>query len=330
MPKAFIYAETAFHHEGDINYLMKLIDRAVEAGVDGIKFQVLININELISAYNPAFEKLHTYVFTIETWKKVFQYAIDCGLALIIMPLDLASFNLLDDFGSKLTYLELHSVSFNDMEIRERIKKTNIDLILGVGGRTKEEIQLAVVEFEHQVKILMSGFQSFPSRIGDIRLRRISDLKRDFPGLEIGFADHSSFDDPWAIESSGVAYSLGATVIEKHLTLDEGEKRVDYESAVNVEKLKKIKHNLDTLFSILFAYEDSYAMTQAEIVYRNRQKMVVANRLLHEGEILKKEDLALKMIGRFDGFSKLADLIGKKLKKSIPSDFLVRSEDVNH
>jgi N,N'-diacetyllegionaminate synthase len=329
MHKAFIYAETAFHHEGDLDYLLKLIDNAAEAGVDGIKFQVLINLNELISQHNPAFYKLRNYVFTLEHWKKIFKHAINVGLSIIVMPLDIESFSLLDNFENHITFLELHSVSFNDIQIKERIKKSKFDLIVGAGGRKKAEIQEAIDYFGGQVKVLMVGFQSFPSQIQDIRLRRIKEIQKDFTGLVVGYADHSSFDDQWAVESNSIAYALGATVIEKHLTLSEGEKRVDYESAIGIEKLKQIKSNLDNLFAILYAYPDPYELTPAEVNYRNRQKMVVASKNLQIGEVIKKDDIALKMVGRFDGFSKFNEVIGKTLKNPITADFLVRPEDVN-
>jgi N,N'-diacetyllegionaminate synthase len=327
--RPFLFAETAFHHEGDLDYILSLINLAAEAKVDGIKFQVLIDLNELISSQNPAFEKLKPYVFTLGQWTQIFDYAIRAGLSIIVMPLDAQSFILTERYRKNIRYIELHSVAFNDKDLRAAIKQSGIDLILGAGGRTREEIAEIVQYFGTQLTTLMAGFQAFPSAIEDIRLRRIAELKKDFPTLEIGYADHSSFDDQWAVDSNSLAYVLGATIFEKHITLREGEKRVDFEAAVGLDKLKRIKLILESHYRILFEYADSYGMTQAEINYRNRQKMTVAKRNIGKGEVLKREDLALKMVGRFDGFSQLDDLIGKALKNPVAADYIIRPEDVD-
>jgi N,N'-diacetyllegionaminate synthase len=290
---------------------------------------MLIKLNDLIAKTNPAFEKLKDYVFTYEQWKTVLEHSVQKGLALVIMPLDEDSFQLINEFKSHIRYIELHSVSYNDVEVKERIKKSGIDLILGAGGRTKQEIDEALLYFGHQLKVLMTGFQSYPSAIQDIRLRKISDLIEMYPQLMVGYGDHSSYNDPWNIRSNDIAYALGATVFEKHLTLDEGKQRVDYESAISVEKFRVIKQHLDELNQVLHAYDDALEMTAAEQNYRNRQKMVVARRDLPAGTVLLPSDLSLKMVGRFDGFSTIDSVIGKRLQTSILADTIIKSDDVS-
>jgi N,N'-diacetyllegionaminate synthase len=324
----FIYAETAFHHEGDMEFMLRLIDAAEEAGADGIKFQVLINFDELIASTHPAYAQLKGYVFTIDQWREIFSYASGKALGLVVMPLDSGSFALIEEFKSSVRYLELHSVSYYDEFIKQEIRKNGADLILSVGGRTRKEIDEAIQFFGKQLTVLMTGFQAFPSAIADIRLRKIIDLVKNFPDLKIGYADHSSFDDYWAIESNGVAYTLGASVFEKHLTIAEGTKRVDYESAIGVEKLKQIKTKLNDLFLIINAYHDPFEMTTAEMNYRNRQKMVVAIHDLKEGDVVRAKDIALKMTGRFDGFARVEDLIGMTIKQPVKKDTIIKSEDV--
>lgn len=330
MHKVFLYAETAFHHEGDLNYLLKLIDAAADVGADGIKFQVLLTLEDLIATTNPAYEKLKDYVFTHEQWQTIFSYAVAKKLAIIAMPLDPGSFTLIDEFKSNVKYVELHSVSFNDFQVKEKIKASGIELILGVGGRTPAEIDEAIQYFGKQLTVLMTGFQSFPSSIQDIRLRKIQELVHKYPAMSIGYGDHSGYNDSWAIHSNELAYALGATIFEKHLTIDEGTPRVDYESAISPQKFKLIRDRLDEVYNILYAYSDSSEMTEAEGRYRNRQKMTVARKDLKEGTILSANDLSLKMVGSFDGYPRIDELIGKKLSKAIALDNIIRTEDVIH
>jgi N,N'-diacetyllegionaminate synthase len=330
MRDRFIYAETAFHHEGDQNFLLQLIDAAVKANANGIKFQVLVDLNELIAKTNPAYETLKPYVFSVQQWRQIFQYARQKGLALVIMPLDKDSFILVEEFKSDIRYLELHSISYHDIAVKERIKKSGIELILGAGGRTKEEIKNALSYFGKQLSVLMTGFQSFPSKMEDIQISRIKLLREMFPSLAIGYADHSSFNDPWGVDSNTLAFSLGASVFEKHLTTQEGVKRVDFESAVGPDKFSLIREKLDSLHNILYAYPDPFEMTPAEVNYRNRQKMAVATRDLKAGEKVSEKDLALKMVGRFDGFATLEALVGKIIKNDVLSETIIKPEDVAH
>ncbi|RAW01303.1 N-acetylneuraminate synthase family protein [Pseudochryseolinea flava] len=330
MRNTYIYAETAFHHEGDMSFLLKLIDNAARAGVHGVKFQVLVDFDELISKQNPAYDKLKAYTFSREQWVDIFNYTLAAKLDIIAMPLDPGALSLMDFFQGKIRFVELHSVSYYDTAVKEGIKKSGIDLLLGVGGRTQDEMKDAHAYFGAQLKVLMVGFQAFPSKIEDIRLRKISELKTQFPTVEIGYADHSSFDDAWAVESNLVARALGATIFEKHLTLNEGEKRVDFESAIGVEKLKEIKQKLDALDVIVNGYDDAFQMTASELNYRNRQKMAVAVGDLPAGHTLRADDVALKMTGEFNGFSAKESLIGKVLNKGIQSDYIITQGDVHN
>ncbi len=94
----YIYAETAFHHEGDKEYLKKLVKEAKNAGVNGVKFQVLIDLNQLMSRHHSAYQEAEKWVLSFEEWKEIFQYTSELGLDLILMPIDEKAFGLIDYF----------------------------------------------------------------------------------------------------------------------------------------------------------------------------------------------------------------------------------------
>ena len=156
----YFYTETAFHHEGDYDYLVKLIDESKDIGVNGIKFQVLFELNSLTSSRHNKYNELSKLIFDQLEWKSVFERSINYGLDLIVMPLDCSVFELINQFKRQIKYLELHSVSFNDENLKSQIKDSKIPLILGIGGRTLDEIEDLLNYFNGQVKILMHGFQS--------------------------------------------------------------------------------------------------------------------------------------------------------------------------
>ena len=216
MNKAYFYTETAFHHQGDLAFMKGLIDASKNSGANGVKFQVMTNTSDFISTKHKAFKDLDSYCFNIGQWREIFAYTQNIGLDIIMMPLNSEAFALLSDY--KIKYLDIHSVSFYDNVLLDNIKKSGIEIILGVGGRTLDEIVDKVSYFKDKLKVLMVGFQSFPSKLEDVKIGKIAFLKDKFPDLLIGYADHSAFDSIHAISSNEYASVLGATIFEKHIT----------------------------------------------------------------------------------------------------------------
>lgn len=327
MQQPYLYTETAFHHEGDFDYMLALIDASASAGAQGVKFQVVIELDQLLSVKNPSFPTLKNYVFTSVQWTNIFTHAVSKGLDLIVMPLDVGSLDLAEGFRKSIKYLELHSVSYYDVELLSAMRKSGMNCMLGAGGRTFHELKQSKEYFGSALSTFMVGFQSFPSRIQDVRLNRITEIRNLFPDMQIGYADHSAFNDPWAVDSVGVAYGMGATIFEKHITLQEGKPRVDYESAVSPDKIGIIRQNLDTLYAATSA--DPFSMTEAETKYRNRQKVVVARHDLKQGERLGPENLRLKMTGAMGGIPEVSAVTGKILKTAVRQDEVINKEHVD-
>ena len=323
----YIYAETAFHHEGDKGYLIQLIDEAKKAGVDGVKFQVLINLNEFMSSTHTAFEQAKNWILTIEEWKEIFKYTKTLGLDIILMPLDTRAFELSKLFDVK--HIEIHSVSFKDKKLLAKLDENTIPLILGIGGRTLEEIDNAVKKYKNRDITLMVGFQSYPSELEDIKLGRIKELLTMYPNCTIGYADHSSYNNEMAISSNEYAYVLGARTFEKHIALEEGKERIDFQSAVGVEKILSIKTKLDFLDRVLSIDENSlFVMNEKEVNYRNRQKLPVAKIDLDIEHIITEDDIELKMLDSEKCIDDLDLLIGKPLKNIVHQDNPFREKDL--
>jgi len=323
MNNHYLYTETAFHHEGDIDYVKGLIDATKEAGAEGIKFQVLTKVSDFISSKHSAFEALSNYCFDFSQWKVIFEYTKNKGLDIIMMPLNLDALKLLEFFDIK--YLDIHSVSFYDESLLAKIKETSLDIILGVGGRTIEEIAQKKKYFGGNLKVLMVGFQSFPSEIEKVKIGKISFLKTMFPDLEIGYADHSSFDNPWAVKSNEYARLLGATIFEKHITLSEGKERVDYSAAINGKSIHLVKENLNFIDQfVLSDFVSSFEFTKEETTYRERQLRCVASRKINKGEKIEREHIKLKLTTETEeSVSNMTSILGKFSSEEIACDELI-------
>lgn len=308
----YLYAETAFHHEGDKAYLLKLIDEAKSAGCHGAKFQVLIDIDEFMSSKHSAYEQVKKWTFSFDDWIEILTYTKKLCLDIVLMPLDLKSLKLLDLF--QIRYIEIHSVSFNDMALISAIKEVNTPLIFGIGGRTKEEIDAAVNNNKGREIVLMVGFQSFPSKLEDIKLEKIALLLEEYPSCKVGYADHSAYDDEMAILSNDYAYILGARIFEKHIAIDEGVERIDWQSAVSGNKIKKIGERLSFLSNVFNKTNDQlYEIVGKEKTYRDRQKVPVALCEITPGSVITADLIGLKMSSESDVVDSFETVLGKKL-----------------
>lgn len=325
----YIYAETAFHHEGELDYLKQLVSTAKDCGANGVKFQVLTETDYLISKKHSQYQKLKAITLPYDKWREVFDHTEKLGLDIVMMPIDPDCFRLLEDFSVK--FLDLHSVSFNDREILNLIQTTQLPLILGVGGRTLLEIEEKVDFFQSQLNVLMTGFQSFPSHLSEVNLEKIRWLHDAFPLKEVGYADHSSWDSPDAIRSNSWAYILGARFFEKHLTLHEGKERIDYNSAVGPKKFKEMIIELKYLRDEVLnkSLEALNYLNAAELKYRSRERVIVAKSAIKTGEKLTPVHLEHKMTDAEDGIVQLEFLLGKFATKDIEEGEIVNLGCVN-
>jgi sialic acid synthase SpsE len=326
----YLYAETAFHHEGDFDFLLRLVRTAAEVGSQGIKFQILIETDALLSRAHASFERFTTCVFTRAQWLQAIALAKELGLGVVALPLDAGAFDVVREAGDAITHVDVHSVSFYDEGVMRALRETGKPVILGVGGRTLEEIDEKQRFFGDQLRVLMVGFQAFPTALADVRLERLLAYKERYPQLTLGYADHSAHAHEHAIVSNEWAWLLGARVFEKHLALDEGAPRLDSESAVGPAKLRETWNRLRALEAGPFADHGAklFELTEPERVYRERQRAAVCARDLPEGHVLAADDLLFRMTGQPGGHATPAPLVGRALRKALPAWATITDADL--
>ena len=132
--------------------------------------------------------------------------------------------------------------------------------------------------------VLMTGFQSYPTPLNQLRLNRIQKLRdvflSDKSKIRVGYADHSLPDSRECVGLCAMACALGATVIEKHITLGEVMKLEDYESAVNPDKFADLINSVQGLLPALEhkSSVDGYSMGSSERAYRTKMRRNVVSR----------------------------------------------------
>lgn len=320
--KSYFYTETAFIHQGDVEYLLKLVKASAEAGAHGIKFQVIAEYDGFVSKANPHYTSFSSTMISQQDWEDVFLLCRQLKLDVIYMPCDIQAAELANkQWREFIRYIDIHPVNFIYQPILEIIKQGGLDIILGMGGRTKNEVDEKIKFFGAQVKVLMFGHQAFPTQLYQSAIAKIALLKNEYPNMNIGYADHSPWQSDWGRQLQSVAYMLGARFFEKHIGLVAGEERFDYITSSSPESIAAMVKDIEELETKDVEFASLAVLNASEIKYTSRQLKAVATRDMNAGELINNNDVKYKMIESEVGLPYLNHPSGKKLLAPVKEDF---------
>lgn len=218
----FVVAEIGINHNGDINKAKKLIDMAVFAGCDAVKFQkrtieLVYTAEELARPRENPFGLTNGDLkkgleFGEKEYQEIDRYCKEKGIIWFASSWDLKSVDFLENFN--VSCYKIASACLTDDELLRHIRSKNKPIILSTGMSSIEEIKHAVNVLEQDNLILLHCTSTYPSKIEELDLNVIPWMKKTF-NCPIGYSGHNT-----GVVESLIAAVLGACVIEKHITLD--------------------------------------------------------------------------------------------------------------
>ena len=332
----YIIGETAFHHQGEMEYLKDLIDEAAALNLSAIKFHLLFDLEDYFVAHHPAFDTLEQWLFSEKEWSEVFHYSRQKNLDIVALCNDVSSLRWINEkCDVPVRAVEVHATGINDVFLLNEAASFENTVILGVGGSNLEQIQFAVTALREQNKrdiFLMYGFQNYPTDYKNINLNKIQVIK-DIFNLPVGYADHTAPSDPNNEFVTSAAILKGVSVIEKHFTLDVNDKRIDSQAAVSLSQMKKIKE----LCSIMYQSNGpgGIEMSGAEKKYGDTgpmKKAIVARKNIPANKVLELDDLAFKRTpeSSFLDQKDIELLIGMKTNIKIDKDEIIDYRKVEY
>jgi len=332
--KPYIIGETSFNHEGNLKYLYSMIDDIAELELNAIKYHFLLNLDGYMTKDHPIYSDLKKWLFTKEEWTAILDYTIEKKLDIVALcnDIDSVKFILSRDI---VNAIEIHSTGLNDYLLLDELAEFQGKIILGVGGSSIDEIDSSINYLKDLGKddiMLMYGFQNYPTNYENINLSKMIKLK-DLFGLPIGYADHTAFNEPFNETISIMGAIMGIPILEKHYTLNYGEKRVDFESAVGKEQMQKIKNMME--MTLLVYGDESLKMSNNEIMYGNTgpmKKAIIARHNIKKGEQLSKNNLCFKRT-KNQSYIKQNDftkLIGLETSDDIQEDEVIDYKKVKY
>ena len=300
----FIIAEAGINHNGDINIAKKMIDLAVEAGVDAVKFQTF-TAKEFISSENEMYEyksqgkavkesvlkMFERNEFSQEQWKEIAEHCKQKGIIFFSTPQDLSNLEILLKIG--IAAIKVGSDDLVNLPLLQEYSKKGLPMIVSCGMAYLSEIDEAarIIKSSNGNLAILHCVSSYPAEFKELNLEKIKNLRNIFPDCVIGFSDHSE-----GAIAAIVAVALGAKIIEKHFTLDKNMPGPDHWFSADPEELKELVRQIrkteESLGSpIIKPAESEIKMRLA--CYRS----ITALQDIKKGEILTKENIAAKRPG---------------------------------
>jgi N-acetylneuraminate synthase len=238
----YVIAEAGVNHNGDPALAKKLVDAAVEAQADAVKFQ-LFDPDELASENAPLAEyqersgeedqreMLRRLTIPNDEYRKLKEYAEKQGIDFITTPFDITSAKFLAELGVRI--LKIPSGEVTNIPFLEKIAELGIFTILSTGMCDLEEVRTATLPFrEKNVPFaLLHCVSSYPAPMDQINLKAMDTLRKEFR-VPVGYSDHTQ-----GIDASIAAAALGAEIIEKHFTLDRTMVGPDHAASLEPDEL---------------------------------------------------------------------------------------------
>ena len=272
MKKTYIIAEIGINHNGDVNIAKKLIDIASVAGCDAVKFQkrnpdvCVPDHQKNVMRETPwgtmtYLEYKHKIEFGKDEYDEIDSYCKEQGISWSASPWDLDSLEFLNQYD--IPFIKIPSAMLTNDELLIASVKTGKKVILSVGMSTEEEIDHAVeILRESSDFAILHCNSTYPAPINELNLSAVKTLKEKY-GCEVGYSGHE-----FRLGTTVSSIYLGASIIERHITLDRTMWGTDHMSSVEPQGLIKLVKGIREL-------EDAYGdgkiqITESQIPVRNK------------------------------------------------------------
>jgi len=317
-----LIAETAWHHEGDYEFMKNLVTEiSSKTEADIVKLHITLDFDEYMDSSHDAYSLLKPWLFNKNQWSELIKIIRDNNKKIMLLLNDTEAIKFGLSFSPE--YLEIHSSCLNDVFMLYELKKGLTSLtkvVLGIGGTSIEEIDHAINYLNHSKMLLMFGFQNYPTVYENVNLNKIRKIMKLFDNVEYGYADHTAWDcdDNELITLLGAA--SGMSYVEKHVTTHYGENRVDWPAAISIEMFNKLYKKIKLLSDLNGSGDLS--MNEGELSYSifgPMKKAAVLKINVSKGSILTLEMIKFIRTKSVSDMSQIdvVKSIGKKINKNL-------------
>lgn len=330
MNRTVVIAEAGVNHNGDLEFAKQMVKTAKESGADIVKFQTA-KLESLVSKFAPMAEyqkentgktesqmdMLKKLLLSYDDFAILARYCDEVGIQFLSTPFDVDSVEFLASLGCKLW--KIPSGEITNLPYLERIGRQKQPIILSTGMSTLYEIQEAInVLYDSGAgKItLLHCTTEYPAPLETVNLKAMLTLKEQFH-TDVGYSDHTM-----GIEVPVAAVAMGATVIEKHFTLNRSMEGPDQKASLEPGELKSMVSAIRNIELAMGNGEKKPVQSEITNMIVAR-KSIIARKSIAKGEILTEENITTKRPG--NGLSPMMwyEVLGTKAVRDFKEDELI-------
>ena len=328
----FIIAEIGNNHNGDFDRAKLMIDKAIEMGVDCVKFQMR-QIKEVYRSKSLKktgedlgteyiIDLLEKFELSVDQQKKLSNYCKSKGIIYMCTPWDNKSIDILETFG--VPAYKVASADLTNMPLLDSLSKTKKPLILSTGMSSVDEVKYTV-DFLNKRNVefaLLHCNSTYPAPLHDINLNWLNELVKIHP--LVGYSGHER-----GINVSLAAVAMGAEIIERHLTLDRNMEGPDHAASLEFEEFNKLIIGIREIEQSKGKLNlTERPISQGEMINReNLAKSLVSSKKLKKGKIINAQDIKVLSPGQGLSPQNYELLVGKVLKRDMDfEDYFFESD----
>ena len=328
----YVIAEIGQNHNGCEETARKIINEAKRVNCDAVKFTIRDLDNEMTeSMASKPYKSCNSYGETYMEHREYLElserklsnlchYAYSIGLDLVITMCSSTLFDnpiIRDEILPICKYIKVASRDITNFLLIDKIALLDTPIILSSGLSNFQELTLTVQRLVKNKVILMHCVSKYPTMDRDANLIRIQMLRDHFKAHEVGYSDHTI-----GYEAVKVAVALGATIIEKHITLDPLGKGSDHICSADPETMRNMVREIKCVNQLIGNPISVYENSRDDDIDKTRTKLmrsVCTSRGLRRGEILGKHNLCLISPGDGIPANRIYDFFGKAVNVDIPA-----------
>lgn len=334
--KTLLIAEAGVNHNGNFELAKQLVDKAVEAGADIVKFQTC-KAENVISRYadkaeyqkettgvsDSQLDMVRKLMLTYEEYGQLKEYCDQKGITFLSTAFDLPSVDYLHSIGMKMW--KIPSGEITNLPLLIKIAKLHEPIIMSTGMSELSEVEDAVKVLKENGAsdiTLLHCTTEYPAPYEDVNLKAMETMRNTFD-LPVGYSDHTK-----GIEVPVAAVALGACVIEKHFTLDRNMEGPDHKASLEPQELKQM---VDSIRNVEKSIGDGIKkVSHSEEKNKDiARKSIIASKAIKAGEVFTEDNVTTKRPGNGINPMRWFDLLGKVAKHNYEEDYLIELDELD-
>jgi N,N'-diacetyllegionaminate synthase len=323
----YVIAEVGGNHGGDAEKAKEYVRAAADTGVDSVKFQ-LYRAETLITRdreslplagdeYKTQFERFKSLELDRSEWREIAALTEDLGMTFSasVFSKELA------DFAAELSpFIKIASGDLTNIPLLEHVNDFRKSIVLSTGFATDAEIREAVETVDGDLLTLLHCIGSYPTDDDDVNLAFMSTLRDRFD-VPVGYSDHTI--GTLAVKG---ATALGATVIEKHFTLDKSQRVGDHRLSANPAEMTEIVEDCNRIADMIGSGDRVSAFEPETDIKTEMRRSLATKRDLSAGETITEEDIICLRPETGIPPSRYRDVVGRELATYVRSNTILTDE----